>query len=247
MKLLKLKLCYSPDMNTSYSINLGSMAEMVHFPNFNKSIPTIIYIRGFLGSGEFDNSVEELRSAYLLTKKENFVAVDWSAYSKIKIGIPYFDNIADLKTICEKTAEQLKKIQSYRNFYLIGHSLGAQCAGLVGRHLKKISNNEFIIPRIYALDPAGPHFRRDNGYFESVTKSDAAYVQVIHTNYGLYGLDRSTGHSDFYPNNGMKQPECLTNMCSHRFAWVVFQKTVIQEGLFTAQKCDSFNKFIGGD
>lgn len=57
-------------------------------------------------------------------------------------------------------AEQLEKIRkmgnmSYKQMYIVGHSLGGQCAGLVGRHLKKISSGEFILSRIYALDPAG--------------------------------------------------------------------------------------------
>jgi hypothetical protein len=115
---------------------------------------------------------------------------------------------------------------------------------MIGRHLQEISSNKFIIPRIYALDPARPNF--DNRYNECIKKSDAAYVQVIHTNGELYGLSNPVGHSDFYVNGGRTQPGCLTNMCSHKFAWIVFQESVIDEGSFMARKCDTFENFIKG-
>lgn len=38
--------------------------------------------------------------------------------------------------------------------HLVGHSLGAQCIGLVGRHLRFISDGKYEIPRLYGLDPA---------------------------------------------------------------------------------------------
>ena len=138
--------------------------------------------------------------------------------------------------------------QGYQDFFLIGHSLGAQCSGLVGRHLQKISNNTFIIPRIYALDPAGPGFESPviHEYFESIKKTDAAYVQIIHTNGNMYGLTRAAGHSDFFLNGGMNQPGCLTNTCSHLFAWIAFAQSVSEEGAFVARKCDSYRNFLDG-
>lgn len=45
-----------------------------------------------------------------------------------------------------------------------------------------------------------------------VTASDAAHVQVIHTNGGMLGLDRAAGDSDFYPNGGRSQPGCGTDI-----------------------------------
>lgn len=40
-------------------------------------------------------------------------------------------------------------------------------------------------------------------------KSDAEFVDIIHSCAGLYGYQRSHGHADFYPNNGKaKQPGC---------------------------------------
>lgn len=40
--------------------------------------------------------------------------------------------------------------------------------------------------------------------------SDAEFVDVIHTDAGIFGYPTSIGHVDFYPNNGISpQPGCL--------------------------------------
>lgn len=86
------------------------------------------------------------------------------------------------------------------DFYLIGHSLGAHLAGVVGKSMKvgKISV-------IYGLDPAGPLFSI-NDPDKRLDKGDAEYVEVIHTDRGLQGLAEPMGTADFYPNFGLKQP-----------------------------------------
>ena len=62
------------------------------------------------------------------------------------------------------------------------------------------------------LDPAGPLFE---GYEPTVRldKSDAAYVDVIHSNgesliVGGFGTWEPIGHVDFYPNGGRAQRGC---------------------------------------
>jgi len=140
----------------------------------------------------------------------------------------------------------------YKNFYLVGHSLGGQCAGLIGRQLKKISNNNFVISKIYALDPAGPDFESKSiihlpKRFDCISRNDAEYVQIIHTNGNKYGVRSSAGHSDFYPNGGMSQPGCKDDSCSHQFAWIFYQQSVRGEGGFLARKCDSYDNFEKGN
>jgi len=39
-------------------------------------------------------------------------------------------------------------------------------------------------------------------------KKDAKFVDVIHCNKGKQGIDRETGHADFYPNGGANQLDC---------------------------------------
>lgn len=52
-------------------------------------------------------------------------------------------------------------------------------------------------------------------------KSHASNVQVIHTCSGLLGLDKSVGTSDFYANDGRKQPGCSTDLFGKKFwKWI---------------------------
>lgn len=91
------------------------------------------------------------------------------------------------------------------NLHVIGFSMGCHVAGWTADHMQFGR-----LPRISALDPAGPGFERPP-LFRLLTSSDADFVDVIHTN-GLpvfgAGLTLSIGHADFYPNGGEWQPGC---------------------------------------
>lgn len=91
------------------------------------------------------------------------------------------------------------------NFLLVGHSLGGQVSGYIAKKVKQITNKK--LPRIIAMDPAGPLFstRPDN---ERLNKNDAEVVEVIHTDGGTFGFKASCGTIDFFPNGGNGQPGC---------------------------------------
>lgn len=76
-----------------------------------------------------------------------------------------------------------------------------------------------------SLDPARPNFN-NAGAGSGIHRNDAAHVQVIHTNGGNLGLLRVAGDSDFYPNGGRNQPDCLTAFCSHSRAWELFAESI---------------------
>src|SRR5262249_4440049 len=73
---------------------------------------------------------------------------------------------------------------------------------------------------ISALDPAGPAFYTlvlppplaNLGpiyiLYPSLNNTNAGFVQVFHTNAGLYGTINVIGHVDFYINGGSFQPYC---------------------------------------
>lgn len=59
------------------------------------------------------------------------------------------------------------------------------------------------------LDPARPLFEGNTGPEGSLDKSDAGFVDVIHSCGGTLGYAAPIGHCDFYPNNGRAfQPGC---------------------------------------
>lgn len=58
------------------------------------------------------------------------------------------------------------------------------------------------------LDPAGPFF---NLMGNPLSNSDAEFVDIVHTDMGVYGIIRITGTVDFFPNSGRRiQPGCPT-------------------------------------
>lgn len=61
--------------------------------------------------------------------------------------------------------------------------------------------------RITGLDPAGLLFSPNSSVF--LTKEDAEFVDVIHTDGGVYGTSEALASADFYPNGGVRvQPGC---------------------------------------
>lgn len=84
-----------------------------------------------------------------------------------------------------------------KKLHIVAHSLGAQLSSMTSRSLKKKSN--LIIKRISALDPAFPLFYP--GIIAGhLSKYDADFVDVIHSDTFGYGAPISTGTADFYPN-----------------------------------------------
>lgn len=72
-------------------------------------------------------------------------------------------------------------------------------------HLSKIY--KFIL--IAGLDPALPLFITSSTD-DKLDPSDAAFVDVIHTNALVQGKLERCGHADFYMNGGIMQPGCFS-------------------------------------
>ena len=93
--------------------------------------------------------------------------------------------------------------------HLIGNSLGAHVAGAAGYKIKSKTGKK--VSRITGLDPAGPllNFVSLKGKLD---KSDAKFVDAIHTASLLFGSTPSSGNVDFWANGGRgadQQPDCL--------------------------------------
>ena len=69
--------------------------------------------------------------------------------------------------------------------------------------LKNSKEVDAIISRISGLDPAGPCLENAD-QTKRLSKSDALYVDVIHTSEN-FGTSRRLGHSDYCSNGGLKQ------------------------------------------
>lgn len=95
----------------------------------------------------------------------------------------------------------------FEDILLIGHSLGGQITGFVGKLVKEKTGIK--LPRVIALDPAGPLFdiRPED---KRLNKNDAEIVEVIHSNGGTFGFLSACGTIDFFLNGGSSQPGCKT-------------------------------------
>lgn len=79
-------------------------------------------------------------------------------------------------------------------------------------------------------------------------KSDAKYVECIHTNFKCFGFKEPICHADFYPNGGYKQPGCSLlggNTCDHSRAIEFFEDS-LQGNVFKAHGCDKSIE-LGGE
>lgn len=130
---------------------------------------------------------------------------------------------------------------------LIGHSLGAHVAGAAG---ERVSAGKLAI--IIGLDPADPLY--DESMVQNrLSPHDANYVQVIHTNGDLFGIEYPMGHADFYPNWGNEQRGCETenifsfletDICSHSRANELYIESLSEHALFESAQCDSYQDIL---
>lgn len=184
--------------------------------------------------GANNRSVKSVANAYIRRGNYNIIALDYAdlvAERYFRIALP---NIVQVKfALLKFTGRHLRmviykcllvnvKIAPHianvvlkwfdrglndRRVHLIGHSLGAQLAGLIGRDIIQKTNYGRKIRRISGLDPAGPGFYLGSN-LQPLEASDASFVLNIHTDAPLFGAPCATGHVDFWPNDASVQPGC---------------------------------------
>ncbi|KOB79144.1 Vitellogenin [Operophtera brumata] len=160
----------------------------------------------------------------------------------------------DVATIGKETARAMSRLLKQgvpvEGVHFVGHSLGAHVLAYAARSL---AARGFKIPRLTGLDPAYPGFYPPI-LGQPVSKADATFVDIIHTDGGGYGAPGKTGHADFWPNGGhAKQPGCLSatvlltdeDFCSHWRSWAFWAESV-GGGEFLARRCASYDSFLRG-
>lgn len=92
--------------------------------------------------------------------------------------------------------------------------------------------------------------------FESVAANqrlspdDAIHVEIIHTNGGVLGFQKSLGHYDFFPNGGSTQNSCtrytdVSYGCSHGRSFQYLAEQISNPGPnFCSLKCNSYTDFM---
>lgn len=138
--------------------------------------------------------------------------MDWGKLARL----PCYPSAAvNTKQAGECTANFLLGLQALENrgfqiekVHAIGFSLGAHVASFASNAANLANGTKF--DRITALDPALPFFATPLLDWK-LDASDAGFVDVIHTNAGVFGKLEHCGHADFYINGGLLQPFCLND------------------------------------
>ncbi|CAK1555731.1 unnamed protein product [Leptosia nina] len=242
---IKYKLFTRPFFRKFEIIKVNDL-ESVTRSRFNASYPTVMYLFGFSEASTGVSTVT-LRNAYLSTGNYNFISVDWSRL----IAFPwYVSAVENTRYVAKRLADFIEFLDSagvpVGTLHLIGFSLGAEAAGFTGKELK---TRGLILGRITGLDPAYPGY----SLYDSaghLSKGDAAFVDVIHTNPGVFGFPKPIGDVDFYPNFGeWIQPGCWIDQlvknrqinfiygCSHNRAWRLYAESLRNPTGFPATTC----------
>ncbi|KAF2881203.1 hypothetical protein ILUMI_24968 [Ignelater luminosus] len=223
---------------------------------FKRNLLTIIYIPGFVEDGRGFSATRILEAYLNRTEDYNIILVDWKNFS----AAPWYMHAANNTKIVGDTLATTLKFHNrtgevdLSKVHLIGLSIGAHIAGFLGKHFK----GRHKIGRITGLDPAFSLFPlKDRS--RRLSRFDADFVDVIHTNAGMIGFPISLGHADFYPNGGgIVQPGCelpnlienklshLTGFCSHFLSNEFYIESVRNPTAFPATKCDSIAKNNSG-
>lgn len=218
-----------------------------------KNAPIKFVIHGFLNGG---NSLMPItvKDAYMQNSEDyNVIVVDWSKGSGAWLSNYFICLITSrvVPMVGEAVGDFILDLIHQQNVNilyvnLIGHSLGAQISGFVGKHLIK---NGYKLPIIVGLDAAHPGFS-DLDESERLCPTDAEYVEAIHTNCGELGFETPIGDADYYPNHHRfieRMPGCITASCSHAMSFKYFAETIKYPYGFEAKRCNNFDKLKEGE
>ncbi|XP_055376067.1 lipase member H-A-like [Condylostylus longicornis] len=233
---IKFVYYYGPETSDNETYSIEENWKILNHPFFNNSKRTTCYIHGYTESQSAE-SVQTIIKAYLTQINEfNLITLDWK---KLASGRYISDAVKNALILGDLLGEVFirffKNGMNLEKFHFIGHSLGAQLAGLIGRSIQRNSDGEIKIPRITGLDPAFPGF-----YIFPLRKAlnadDGDFVDIIHTDGLIYGAPLSIGTVDFWPNRGsFTQPSCPkrnfkilseNDVCSHHQAWKFWAESV---------------------
>ncbi|CAO1389537.1 unnamed protein product [Diamesa serratosioi] len=220
---------------------------LVSFQDYDRKKKTKIIIHGWKNNLNSD-AIQLIKNAYLNNGDFNIIAVDWNQMANEN---NYLKSAGSTKSVGKHVAAVIdhlvvKKNVNINDIHIIGHSLGENLRSGMFTTAGKVG-------RITGLDPAYPAFRDAEKTNQNLDKSDAQFVDVIHTCGGLLGQKQSLGNADFYPNGGYaNQPGCdftqdFIGACSHGRAYRYFAESIETKNGFISFECDSWDDYLSKD
>lgn len=183
-----------------------------------------------------------LAQAYNEKKMFNVLLVD----AEEMLNKWYILSVHNARLVGKRLANLLANLENYgasaEDFHILGISLGAHIAGWTGKYFRQYKKHS--LGRITGLDPAGPCFSHAFSD-QRLDKTDAQYVDVVHSNRLIQGVIEPLGHSDYYINGGgPTQPGCFMPSCSHLRAAEVYIESIRNPKSFVGVRCESWEQFL---
>nr|UPN66604.1 pancreatic triacylglycerol lipase 2 [Colaphellus bowringi] len=222
--------------------------------NINFSNPTVFFFHGFLESSRSDNAIQ-IRDKHLLRWDINIILVN---NERLLAGPFYLIAAKNCLPIGKYVARFIDFLVSLGlqldNLQIVGMSLGGQIAGLTGKHITSGK-----VARITGLDPAGPYFSSLSSN-EKISKDDATFVDIVHTNAGVNGIAEKVGTLDIWVNGGTWQPACTflriidrvpgslaeLAFCNHYQAYRMYVMSLIDPRIYEITECSSYKDYENG-
>lgn len=148
--------------------------------------------------------MRNLTQNYMLYVDSNLCLVEWSSLAACEYSVVFEQGVKKVVNHLTRFVRFVHRNgMAYDDITLVGHSLGAHIAGLVGKNL------DGQIGAIYALDPAGVLFTfpLDVGEEKRLAPTDAQYVQAIYTSSGTLAMSIAAGHQNFWVNKDGAHPQ----------------------------------------
>ncbi|CAG7834463.1 unnamed protein product [Allacma fusca] len=271
------------DMDNGTEIYIGLKDHLLTY-GYNPSAPTKIICHGFNSdykNGPGGQLVPAYFNATPSTQPINIISINWASMAGLHKEIPpekpiipngqahrqwydifYFPPARNTEIVGNLTGALVQFLvqnmgANVKDFHLIGHSLGAHVMGYTGRFVQEKLG--MSVARITGLDPAGPCFESYRfacfrGTFIPINRTNADFVDIIHTNAGRFGMTRPVGHVDFYPNNGHHQPGCpgwwrptSRAICAHTRSVKLMKDSILfPKFAFRSLECPTWAEFSDG-
>jgi hypothetical protein len=245
---------YGSSLLDIFGISVSNLADFSSIPTskFDPSKKTEIFIHGLENAR---TAADTVLNAYVTNKNSlniNVAYIEWRNCSDNCNDFKVFEN---LNSIADTAREILKSCKSQgldiATTHLVGYNMGTNIAGRIGRWFKDSQSVSFS--RITGLDPADYMTFGKIFFFlydvKPLERTDATFVDVIHTNTRAVGDGKVHGHVDFYPNGGKSQPGCFKLTldidflwyCGPDRSWRYYAESIGKPNAFISKQCSSDN------
>ncbi|XP_054260508.1 uncharacterized protein LOC128985151 [Macrosteles quadrilineatus] len=213
---------------------------------YDETLPLKVLIHGFAGRILTDPT-SDIRKEYMKAGGYNVLAVDWGRLALLPCYPSATLNTIEVGRCLGELLLRMSPTHPPSQLHIIGFSLGAHIAAFTANYVQAHSGQR--VARITGLDPALPFFATLKDSWK-LDKEDAIFVDVIHTNTGLFGKIEPTGHIDFYVNDGTLQPGCTEHrnppLCSHMLANTYFAESITSTVGFYGTSCPNYFQYTLG-